>query len=424
MSPLQARQLITFALLWMGYALTYFLRKPLGVIKADLRSQAGLNEAALGWLDAALLAPYALAQMALASAGERLGPRRTLGLGLLCAGSAMVTFGVWGGAPVWAVMLALNGAAQSCCWPACSRALSDWFPDEQRNSVFGVFGTSAFAGGILGTSLAVYLQSMYGWRAVHVMPSLLCMCFGLLVMLVLRTPEELSVAVPGKSAPAAKAADSAAPTWREVWGIPVLPEAAVSLLFLKLVRYAMYMWLPMFLTLQLRYSREAAGMLSLAFDIGAVVGSAVMGVVVDRVLGGRALTGCLLSGAASTFSLLLFSLTSHWGAAANATCLLLAGVFNGGPDTLLSGAIPTELGQRDGRRAAQAASGTVNGFGSVGTFVEGPLLGWVASALGWPAVFYTMIVCSGMSVFAVLRADIVDRRWKRYNPVPERDEVA
>ncbi|XP_037079274.1 putative glycerol-3-phosphate transporter 3 [Pollicipes pollicipes] len=405
MTPLRLRQLFTFALLWVGYALTYFLRKPLGVIKGDLRAFAGLNEAQLGWLDAALLAPYALAQMALAPAGERLGPRRTLGFGLLSAGAAMVTFGLWGGAGAMALMLALNGAAQSCCWPACARALADWFPDERRNSVFGLFGTSAFAGGILGTAMAVALQAAFGWRVIHVLPSLLCMCFGLLVLLALRSPEELGVTVPGKqTASTVKAAAPAdALTWRDVWRIPVVPEVAVGLFFLKLVRYAMYMWLPLFLSQQLRYDRQAAGLLSLAFDVGAALGSAVIG----------AATGCLLSSTASTLGLLLFSLTSGWGAPANAACLLLAGLFNGGPDTLLSAAVPTELGQRDGRRAAQAASGAVNGFGSVGTFLEGPLLGWVALRLGWGAVFGTMLASSALSVLAVLRADIVDRRWRR-----------
>ena len=422
---LQVRQLITFCLIWVGYALTYFLRKPLGVIKADLRDQAGLNEAQLGWLDAALLAPYALAQMALAPAGERLGPRRTLGFGLVTAGISMLPFGLWGGAGVMAVMLALNGAAQSCCWPACARALADWFPDDRRNSVFGLFGTSAFGGGILGTALAVYLQAAYGWRLVHLLPALLCMCFGLLVLLVLYSPDELGVTVHEKESPAAKAASPGAAeglTWRDVWQIPVIPEVAISLFFLKLVRYAMYMWLPMFLSQQLHYSRQAAGLLSLSFDVGAVIGSAAMGMAVDRLFSGRALTGCMLSAVASTLSLLLFSLTSGWGAPVNGLLLLLAGVFNGGPDTLLGAAIPTELGRRDERRAAQAACGAVNGFGSVGTFLEGPLLGAVALHLGWESVFYSMVLSSALSVLCVLRADVVDRRWQRYRAAPPRHD--
>ena len=198
------RQLLTFSLTWIGYALTYFLRMPLGIIKADLREQVGLNEAQLGWLDASLLAPYALAQMALAPTGERLGPRRTLGFGLVVAGVAMLPFGLLDNAYVMAIMLAINGTAQSCCWPASARSLADWFTDDRRNTVFGLFGTSAFCGGILGTLLAVYLQATFGWRLVHLPPALLCMCFGMLVLLTLYSPQELDFTVHDEKEIAAK----------------------------------------------------------------------------------------------------------------------------------------------------------------------------------------------------------------------------
>lgn len=41
------------------------------------------------------------------------------------------------------------------CWPNCIKCLGSWYPDSVRNSMFGMFGTCAFAGGIMGTSLAV-----------------------------------------------------------------------------------------------------------------------------------------------------------------------------------------------------------------------------------------------------------------------------
>ena len=412
------RQLLTFCLVWLGYALTYFLRKPLGIIKTDLRDHVGLNDAQLGWLDTALLAPYALASMVLAPAGERLGPRRTLGFGLLVSGVAMLPFGLVGGAGAMFVMLAVNGAAQGCCWPACAKSVADWFQDSRRNTMFGVLGTSGFGGGIMGTLLAVYLQATYGWRLVHMLPALLCMCYGLLVLLVLYSPQELGVTIPDqKDSPAAKAAppDGAdGLTWRDVWQIPVIPELSISLFCLKLVRYAMYMWLPMLLQRGEDYSRPAAGTLSLTFDVGGVAGSVLIGMSVDRLFHGRPLTGCLVSMAASTLSLVMFCLTSNWGVVVNGLFLFLAGMFNGGPDTLLTSAIPTEIGRRDERNVGQAACGVINGFGSIGTVLEGPLLGAVALHFGWAAVFYSMILFSALSVLCLLRADIVDRRGQRH----------
>ncbi len=52
-----------FALLWTTYGSSYLVRKPLGVIKADLAADLVLDRAQLGLLDAALLLPYSLTQV-------------------------------------------------------------------------------------------------------------------------------------------------------------------------------------------------------------------------------------------------------------------------------------------------------------------------------------------------------------------------
>ena len=44
---------------------------------------------------------------------------------------------------------------QSQCWPNCTKILSTWFTEKQKNTVFGLFGTCAFAGGIAASGLAV-----------------------------------------------------------------------------------------------------------------------------------------------------------------------------------------------------------------------------------------------------------------------------
>ena len=46
-------------------------------------------------------------------------------------------------------------SGQSTAWPNCVKTLTNWFSDQQRMTVFGLFGTSSFAGGILGTAMAV-----------------------------------------------------------------------------------------------------------------------------------------------------------------------------------------------------------------------------------------------------------------------------
>ena len=80
MTPLSRAQFLCFLLVWLAYASTYLLRKPLGVVKADLGEELGVSadlvisqsciiwffqvgKVQLGWCDTALVLPYAAIQI-------------------------------------------------------------------------------------------------------------------------------------------------------------------------------------------------------------------------------------------------------------------------------------------------------------------------------------------------------------------------
>jgi hypothetical protein len=68
----------------------------------------------------------------------------------------------------------------------------------------------------------------------------------------------------------------------------------------------------------------------------------------------------------SAVALVLFIATAHMGMTVNSLMMIIAGALNCGPDIILCGSFPSELGEMDGRNAASAIIGFVNGFGSIG----------------------------------------------------------
>ena len=64
-------QILSFSLVWLGYFVTYLLRKPLGVVKTDIAADLELSKASLGWCDTALVLPYAAVQIFLPSITDR-----------------------------------------------------------------------------------------------------------------------------------------------------------------------------------------------------------------------------------------------------------------------------------------------------------------------------------------------------------------
>ena len=53
------------------------------------------------------------------------------------------------------------------------------------------------------------------------------------------------------------------------------------------------------------------------------------------------------------------------------------------------------------------------GFGSVGTIVEGPVVGFIAEHYGWKSTFYLMIGLSLMSVLTMIRAARLNDRLRQ-----------
>lgn len=44
------------------------------------------------------------------------------------------------------------------------------------------------------------------------------------------------------------------------------------------------------------------------------------------------------------------------------------------------------------------------GVGSIGTFLEGPIIGWIVAQYGWSAMFTCMIALSVLGAFTAFRA--------------------
>ena len=74
------------------------------------------------------------------------------------------------------------------------------------------------------------------------------------------------------------------------------------------------------------------------------------------------------------------------------------------------GAVPTELVEKKNKKAVTAGVGLVNGFGSIGTCIEGPVIGVLAAYTGWSGMFYFMIGLSTIGTLAVYRASWINSR--------------
>ncbi|XP_068202093.1 glucose-6-phosphate exchanger SLC37A2-like [Palaemon carinicauda] len=402
-----------FVVLWMSYGATYFLRKPLALIKDDLQSNFNLTSAALGWVDTSFLLPYALVSLTFSHLGDSYGPRLTLAGGLIISSVASAFISLSDSFTLMLGLLVISGAGQSLLWPAACSLLSKWYSDDSRNSIFGIFGTCCFAGGLAATGLAVWVQSVYGWKLIFIPPAIIVTFFGILCGLVAYPPEARGVTVPGREGEKNSVETSKTQTSRtsflSLFWINLVPEVSISMFCVKAVRYALMLWLPLYFLRSLKYSKVNAGLAATAFEVGGAGGSALIGVVVDKCMKGRAILVAAICIGGSAVMLILFMLTSSWGPVFHTLFLTLAGALNCGPDILLAGSVAAEIGEREGG-VALGVTGIVNGMGSLGTVLEGPMVSIAAAWFGWSSMVPLMILLSCIGAAASFRANVLHRR--------------
>jgi len=405
MTPLNRAQFLCFVLVWFSYASTYLLRKPLGVVKADLGADLGVGKMELGWCDTALVLPYAAIQILYPGIADRYGPKRVLVCCLALAG--LTTLATYSAPSLFFFMVGLvaTGALLAPCWPACTKILGLWFQDSRLNSVFGLINTATYSGGVGGTALAATLVSHSGWRSVATPPAVVAFATALCLACLLSTPRERGLSVPGKEPllPQEKVSPSTSAPLSALIHLPCVPELSAAMFCLKLVRYALYMWLPLYLVEHLGYPTLQAGLASTVFDIGGILGSPLLGLALDKTA--TAPLPCvglvILVGAGA---LVVFLLTSGLGVGANLLCLFLVGAANCGPDSIIAGSISMDVGERAGGGQGAGVTSLVNGVGNLGGMVEGPMIGALYNLSGWTGVLPSLVAFSALGSLLIYRA--------------------
>ncbi|NLU47658.1 MAG: MFS transporter [Syntrophomonadaceae bacterium] len=168
---------LLIAILAITYMLIYLQRTNVSMLLVDTRFLEEMNllgqTARQGLLMTVFLLAYSLSNMLMIPIISRLGPRRSLILGIVM-GSLILMFGGWAAsfAAVIAVRILL-GIAQGIQYPNFSVLVKNWFPPQERgtaNAVYSMGGTLAAA---LSVPLFGWLISSWGWEYSFFVPAAL-----------------------------------------------------------------------------------------------------------------------------------------------------------------------------------------------------------------------------------------------------------
>jgi sugar phosphate permease len=123
----------------------------------------------------------------------------------------------------------------------------------------------------------------------------------------------------------------------------------------------------------------------------------------------------LLTTVAGTTGFFFFKFTASWGIIYNSIMLSIGGACVCGLDALLGGSVAVKIGEKDGGNVGAAVVGLINGFGSMGAVIQGPLIGFMSDMYGWNSVFLLVVSLLSLSSFLILRAIYIERRHVAVN---------
>lgn len=184
---------------------------------------------------------------------------------------------------------------------------------------------------------------------------------------------------------------------------------------LKLVNYAFFFWLPLYLTDAYHWEESQADQLSIWYDFGGIIGSVLGGYITDK-MGKRSplIVAMLVCSIGSLYFYAHVGPYMFW----NALVMTTVGVTVSGPYNLIVGSISIDLGSQPAlagnTQAMSTVSGLLDGTGSAGSAVGQLLIPIIQDDLGWKAVFYVFMLLVRMTSesYSLLNPIVLPERFR------------
>jgi OPA family glycerol-3-phosphate transporter-like MFS transporter 1/2 len=388
-----------------------------------------------------------------------------------------------------------GGIFQASGWPAIVGILGNWVPKSSRGLLTGVWNWHTSGGNLLGYLIpAIWAKpDSWGWSFLSAAFIMLSIC--VLVFLFLPTDPEVvglhgvrpkisvkyekkyereepqthsHARMPSKDAGVIDEAQQLVPSeepvddgttvdeettdhnsdkkkaisiWKAL-AIPGVVEYSFALFFSKLVSYTFLFWLPFYISNERIggkcFNSLESALFAIPFDVGAMIGSVVIGVVSD-VIHSRSLS-CMLFLALAVPSLFVYRAFGYISVPGSGILIAFVGIFVNGPYALITTAVSADLGNhkklKGEKRAMATVTAIVDATGSIGAALGPFLAGWIEDQFGWDEVFYLLMVCCFLAGLLIIRLVILDikkgiqslkRKWaehqgKSYGVLPDDTE--
>lgn len=376
------------------YAFFYVTRKNLSMAQPEMLAEGVVTKEAIGTILTVNGVLYGLSRFVNGFWADKLNGRIFMTIGLALSALMNFLFGCSSLTIMFAAFWIVNGWTQGMGFPPCAKMLTHWIHPKELATKMSIWNTSHSFGSAMALGLCSMLFAFgLGWRWCFYVPAVLAGMAAVFCFFCVKDgphedglPElDLSDVRGTDESPVRKVTD--ADRRRLVFRNRVIWLCAIANFFVYVVRFGFLDWGPTFLKEYKGIEVSKGGMMIIAFELAAVVGTVFAGWITDRLFAGRGVRTCvfcmLFAGLCALGFWCLPAGASIW----QATLLLMGtGFFIYGPQALI-GIVAAQQATND---AAAMANGFMGIMGYAATTVSGLGIAFISEHLGWNAALLSI----------------------------------
>ncbi|MBV9484177.1 MAG: MFS transporter [Acidobacteria bacterium] len=279
-------------ILFASTIINYIDRQTLSLLAPYLKLQYHWSNSDYANLVIAFRVAYSVGQTLFGRLMDRLGTRR--GLSLTVAGYSLVSIStaLAKGFASFCGLRFLLGAGESANWPAATKAVSEWFPKQERALATAFFDSGSSVGGAIAPFIVLPIYFRWGWRPAFMVPGLLGFLWLTAWQLMYHDPkdhprisrDELQL-ITREQTGQPESSGRTPLGWRQLLRLPQTWGTIIARSFTDPVWFFVTDWFPIYLVakgIELRSGLIAVWIPFLAADLGNFFGGGISGYLIQR----------------------------------------------------------------------------------------------------------------------------------------------
>ena len=363
------------AVLFLSTIINYLDRQTLSLLAPFLKIQYHWSNTDYAYIVIAFRVAYSIGQTLFGRLMDRVGTRRGLSLTVAWYSLVSVLTPLANGLYSFGLFRFLLGAGESANWPAATKAVSEWFPRQERGLATAFFDSGSSVGGAIAPFIVLSIYFRWGWRPAVVIPGLLGFLWIILWRKIYQPPETHPlISDAERNLIAADRVDVSLATkppapWRDLLKLPQTWGTIIARAFTDPVWFFIADWFPIYLVakgIDLRNGFLAVWVPFIAADLGNFFGGGASGWLIKRGWSlGAARKAVVVFGGIGVLLLIPTIFTTN---IYMITSLFALATFSYAAFSTIANVLPSDLFESGSVASISGVSGTAAGIGTIIAF--------------------------------------------------------